>query len=122
MRRAILSAALLVIALVLQLTVVNRLALPGSGAPDLVLLTVVALGLCSGPAAGAVTGFCAGLAFDIAPPGSYLIGQYALVFCLVGYLCGRLSGMANRSALLTTAAAMAAAARARLCPRPSGWR
>jgi len=109
-RRAILSAVLLGIALMLQLTVVNRLRLPGTGAPDLVLLTVVALGLCSGPAAGAVTGFCAGLALDIAPPGSYLIGQYALVFCLVGYLCGRLRGIASRSALLTIAAAMAAAA------------
>ena len=110
MRRAILSAAVLGVALMLQLTVVNRLPLPGAGAPDLVLLTVVALGLCGGPAAGALTGFCAGLALDIAPPGSYLIGQYALVFCLVGYLCGRLRGIANRSALLTIAAAMAAAA------------
>jgi rod shape-determining protein MreD len=105
-----LSAAVLGIALMLQLTVVNRLPLPGGGAPDLVLLTVVALGLCGGPAGGALTGFCAGLALDIAPPGSYLIGQYALVFCLVGYLCGRLRGIANRSALLTIAAAMAAAA------------
>ena len=104
------SAAVLGVALMLQLTVVNRLPLPGAGAPDLVLLTVVALGLCGGPAGGALTGFCAGLALDIAPPGSYLIGQYALVFCLVGYLCGRLRGIANRSALLTIAAAMAAAA------------
>jgi rod shape-determining protein MreD len=105
-----LSAAVLGVALMLQLTVVNRLPLPGAGAPDLVLLAVVALGLCGGPAGGALTGFCAGLALDIAPPGSYLIGQYALVFCLVGYLCGRLLGIANRSALLTIAAAMAAAA------------
>jgi len=109
-RRAILSAALLCVALMLQLTVVNRLPLPGSGAPNLVLLTVVALGLSGGPAAGAVTGFCAGLGLDIAPPGSYLIGQYALVFCLVGYLCGRLRGVLNRSALLTITVAMAIAA------------
>ena len=46
----------------------------------------------------------------MAPPGSYLIGEYALVFCLVGYLCGWLRGAVNRSALLTIAAAMAAAA------------
>ena len=85
MRRAVLSAILLAAALVLQLTVVNRLPLPGGGAPDLVLLTVVALGLCGSPAAGAVTGFCAGLGLDLAPPGSYLIGEYALVFCLIGY-------------------------------------
>ena len=109
MRRAILSPVLLAAALVLQLTVVNRLPLPGTG-PDLVLLTVVALSLCGGPAAGAVTGFGAGLALDIAPPGSYLLGEYALVFCLVGYLCGRLRGSVSHSALLTIALAMAAAA------------
>ncbi len=74
------------------------------------LLAVVALGLCARPAAGAVTGFCAGLCLDIAPPGSYLIGEYALVFCLVGYFCGRVRGSLNHSALLTIAAAMAAAA------------
>jgi rod shape-determining protein MreD len=108
-RRAILSPVLLAASLVLQLTVVNRLPLPGTG-PDLVLLTVIALSLCGGPAAGAVTGFGAGLALDIAPPGSYLIGQYALVFCVIGYLCGRLRGSLNHSAQLTIALAMAAAA------------
>ena len=109
MRRAILWPILLAAALVLQLTVVNRLPLPGTG-PDLVLLTVVALSLCGGPASGAVTGFGAGLALDIAPPGSYLLGEYALVFCVVGYLCGRLRGSVNHSALLTIALATAAAA------------
>ena len=88
----------------------NRLSLPGAGAPDLVLLTVVALGMCSRPATAAVIGFCAGLCLDIAPPGSYLIGEYALVFCLVGYLCGRIRGLLNQSAMLTIAGAMAAAA------------
>ena len=110
MKRALVSAVVLAAALVLQLTVVNRLPLPGAGAPDLVLLAVVALGLCSRPATGAVTGFCAGLCLDLAPPGSYLIGEYALVFCLVGYFCGRLSSAPNRSALLTILAAMGAAA------------
>ena len=110
MKRAILSVVVLAAALLIQLTVVNRLPLPGGGAPDLVLLAVVALGLCSGPAAGAVTGFGAGLALDIAPPGSYLIGEYALVFCLVGYFCGWLRSTVSRSALLTIAVAMAAAA------------
>jgi len=109
-RRAVLSVVLLVVALVLQLTLVNRLPLPGAGGPDLVLLVVVALGLTGGPATGAVTGFCAGLCLDLAPPGSYLIGEYALVFCLIGYLCGRLSSAVNRSALLTILAAMGATA------------
>lgn len=110
MRRAILAAVVLAAALTAQLTVVNRLPLPGAGAPDLVLLAVVALGLCSRPATAAVTGFCAGLCLDIAPPGSYLVGEYALVFCLIGYLCGRLRGATNPSATLTVAVAMAAAA------------
>jgi rod shape-determining protein MreD len=109
-RRAAASVVLLAVALTAQLTVVNRLSLPGAGAPDLVLLTVVALGMCSRPATAAVTGFCAGLCLDVAPPGSYLIGEYALVFCLVGYLCGRLRGLLNQSAMLTIAGAMAAAA------------
>jgi rod shape-determining protein MreD len=109
-RHAILSAVLLAVALVFQLTIVNRLPWPGAGGPDLVLLVVVALGMCSGPAVGAVTGFGAGLGLDIAPPGSYLIGEYALVFCLVGYLSGRLRSAANESALLAVAAAMVVAA------------
>jgi rod shape-determining protein MreD len=109
-KRATLSAALLLVALLLQLTVVNRLPLPGATGPDLVLLVVVALGLSERPAGAAVTGFCAGLCLDIAPPGSYLIGEYALVFCLVGYLCGRLGSSVNQSAVLTILTAMGAAA------------
>jgi rod shape-determining protein MreD len=109
-KRAVLSVVVLAVALVLQLTVVNRLPLPGAGAPDLVLLAVVALGLAARPATAAVTGFAAGLCLDIAPPGSYLVGEYALVFCLVGYFCGRLRGPLNNMVLPTVAVAMAAAA------------
>ena len=97
MRRAALSAIAVVVALVLQLTVIDRLPLPGGG-PDLVLVVVVALGLTGGPMAGLLAGFGAGLALDIAPPASYLLGEHALVFCLVGYGCGRLSGITDRSA------------------------
>ena len=38
---------------------------------------------------GMLAGFCGGLALDIAPPAAHLAGEYALVFCLVGYACGR---------------------------------
>ena len=110
MRRAVLSVIVLAVALLLQLTFVNQLQLPAGGAPDLVLLTVIALALFTSPATGAVTGFGAGLALDLAPPGSYLIGEYALVFCLVGYLCGRIRPLLGESAVMTVAAAMAAAA------------
>ncbi len=76
---------------VFQLTVVDRIAFPGGSGPNLVLLAVAALALASGPMAGALTGFWAGLALDVAPPGSHFVGQDALVFCLIGYACGLLA-------------------------------
>ena len=79
----------LLLAVTLQLAVVNRAPLPGGAAPDLVLLVTVAVAACAGPVTGMLTGFCGGLALDIAPPAAHLAGEYALVFCLVGYLCGR---------------------------------
>ncbi|HEX5296757.1 MAG TPA: rod shape-determining protein MreD, partial [Streptosporangiaceae bacterium] len=75
---------------VIQLTIVDRIAFPGGG-PNLVLLLVAALALAGGPMAGVLTGFFAGLALDVAPPGSHFTGQSALVFCLIGYACGLLS-------------------------------
>jgi rod shape-determining protein MreD len=112
MRRAALAAVLVAVTVVLQLTVINRLPLAGAGSPDLVLLVVVALGLCGGPIPGAVTGFCAGLCLDLAPPASQLIGQYALVLCIVGYTCGRLRGTLGRPPRLSLLALICAAAAA----------
>jgi rod shape-determining protein MreD len=91
--RKALAALILVIALfaavVVQLTVVNRLPLPGGAAPDLVLLLVAAIAVSTGPVTGAVVGFAGGLALDIAPPAAHYAGQDALVFCLVGYAAAR---------------------------------
>ena len=78
-------AVALFAAVVVQLTVLNRLPWPGAAAPDLVLVLVAAIAVSTGPAAGAVSGFCGGLALDIAPPAAHYAGEYALVFCLVGY-------------------------------------
>jgi rod shape-determining protein MreD len=109
-RRALLSCIVVAVALIAQLTIVNRLALPGGAGPDLVLLAVVALALTSGPVPGMLTGFLAGLALDIAPPASHTIGQYALVFCLTGYACGRLAELGEASPALYLAISAAAAA------------
>jgi rod shape-determining protein MreD len=114
MRRVLMSAVLLAAALVVQLTTINGLRLPGGGVPDLVLVVVAALGLASGPAAGAIAGFAAGLALDLAPPASGLIGEYALVFVLVGWACGRLHATLARSAVLPIIIVAAAAAVAEL--------
>jgi rod shape-determining protein MreD len=89
-----------VAAILIQLTVLNTLSLPGGAAPDLVLILVVAIALTGGPAEGMLTGFFAGLALDIAPPASHLVGQSALVFCLAGYAAGRLSGDLGRASWL----------------------
>jgi rod shape-determining protein MreD len=79
----------LVAAVLVQVMLVNRLPLPAGGAPDLVLLAVVAVGVLRGPVSGAVVGFCAGLVVDIVPPTAHLAGLYAFVFALVGYIAGR---------------------------------
>src|SRR5437763_2929831 len=104
MRRVLLPVVLLLAALVLQLTVLDRLPLPGGVAPDLVLLMVVALALSGGPMSGMIWGFCVGLALDVAPPSGHLIGVYALVFCLLGYFCGLVSAELESSVLLPLAA------------------
>jgi rod shape-determining protein MreD len=95
MVRALIAAVLVAVTVVFQLAVVDRIAFPGGSAPDLVLLVVVALALAGGPMTGALTGFWAGLALDVAPPGSHFTGQDALVFCLIGYACGLLADDAS---------------------------
>jgi rod shape-determining protein MreD len=90
-------AVALFASVVLQLTAVNRLPLPGGSAPDLVLLLVTAIAVVSAPVLGAVTGFAAGLAVDIAPPAAHYAGEYALVFCLAGYGAARVGGAVANS-------------------------
>ncbi len=88
---------LLLLALLIQVTLLSNLPWPGAAGPDLVLVVVVALALTGGPLEGMLAGFCAGLALDVAPPATHLIGQYALVFCLVGYGCGRVGSHLSES-------------------------
>jgi rod shape-determining protein MreD len=95
-RRALLSPLILLVAVIGQLAIVNRAPLPGhGGVPDLVLLAVTALGVTIGPMTGLLAGFAGGLALDIAPPGGHLAGEYALVYCLAGYACGRIRDAAQ---------------------------
>jgi rod shape-determining protein MreD len=98
LRRVLLSPLLLIVAVLAQLVLVNRLPLPGGGGtPDVVLLVVAALGVSAGPVTGLLAGFAGGLAIDVAPPGGHLAGEYALVYCLVGYACGRIRDLAQGS-------------------------
>jgi rod shape-determining protein MreD len=109
MSRNALAILVTVLALVLQVAVANRLPLPGEVTPDLVLLTVVALALLNGSMLGMITGFGAGLATDIVPPADHTIGRYALVYCLVGYVCGLVADEMDRSAVVPFVAVAAGA-------------
>ncbi|HEY2506215.1 MAG TPA: rod shape-determining protein MreD [Streptosporangiaceae bacterium] len=112
MRKVLLAALAIAVALVAQLTVLNGLRLPGGGVPDLILVLVASIGMASGPVPGMLAGFLAGLCVDLAPPASQLVGQYALVFCLAGWAAGRLSFVAARSAVRAMIAMMVVVAAA----------
>lgn len=84
-RRFLLGAAAVLSALLLQTTVLARLPLPG-GAPDLLLVLVVAFALAEGPLSGTVTGFVAGLSADLLA--DHELGRAALVLAAVGYAAG----------------------------------
>lgn len=74
--RMLLSVALVVVALVIQVSVLARLQLPGA-TPDLLLLVVLGLAFVYGPVSGALIGFGAGLLADLAPPADHAAGRYA---------------------------------------------
>lgn len=82
-----LRAALVVFsAAMLQVVIVSSL-LVGGGAPDLLLVTVVALGLLRGAVAGAFAGFAGGLVVDLVALDT--LGVSSLVLTLAGFWAGR---------------------------------
>ncbi len=108
--RVLLPAALVVVALVIQVSVLSRLHLPGA-VPDLLLLVVLALAMTYGHVEGALIGFGAGLLADLAPPADHAAGRYALVLCIVGYAAGLVrpdSGQLRSAVLPMTVVAVAA--------------
>lgn len=95
-QRFLLGAVSLVTVLLLQVTVVTRLPVPGAP-PDLVLLLVVAFALAEGPLAGMITGFVAGLLADTLA--DHQLGRLALAYAIVGYVTGLLQDDTERSTL-----------------------
>jgi rod shape-determining protein MreD len=96
--RGLLTVALVVTAVLLELTVLPWLHLPGA-VPDVVAVTVAALGYAAGPVRGAAAGFLAGLLLDLVPPADGLLGLTAVVLVVVGYLAGAV-GDQDRPAVL----------------------
>src|SRR5437868_608177 len=99
----------LLLFLIVELTVLDRLRVFGAG-PDIMLLLAVVAGIVGGPRAGALMGFAAGITLDL-----FLetpMGLSALVFCLVGYAVGNIQGGVLRASwwipVITTLVASAA--------------
>lgn len=99
--RGLLAAVLVLTALVLELTVLAPLGLPGA-TPPLLLVVVASVGIASGEVRGAVVGFLAGVAVDLAPPATGPIGVTAAVLAVIGFVAGSWGYERERGALLTT--------------------
>jgi rod shape-determining protein MreD len=84
-RRLLALAAVLVVAVLIQSTVLARLRLAGVR-PDLLVLAVVAVAMASGPVSGAAFGFSAGLVADLLF--DLPVGVSALVYTAVGFAVG----------------------------------
>lgn len=96
LQRFLLGAATVVTALLLQLTVIGRLPLPGA-APDLLLVLVIAFAFAEGPMAGMVTGWVSGMLADALS--THEIGRLALAYALAGYVTGMLQDDTELSTL-----------------------
>jgi rod shape-determining protein MreD len=80
------AALLLFFAVVVQVTIVGTIGVLG-GAPDLVLVILVAIALLNGAVFGAISGFWAGLLLDVALLGT--LGFTSLLLTLAGFWVGR---------------------------------
>ena len=80
------ASAVLFVAAMLQVVIVSALVF-GGGAPDLLLVSVVALGLLRGSVAGATFGFAGGLIVDLLMLDT--LGVTSLVLTLAGFWAGR---------------------------------
>jgi rod shape-determining protein MreD len=78
----------------------------GGGAPDLLLVVVVALGLLRGSIPGAVLGFFGGLIVDLATLGT--LGVTSLVLTLGGFWAGRYAETTGRGRRLAPVIAVGA--------------
>lgn len=106
--RVALVVGAVVVALVLQVSVLPPLAWRGI-VPDLCLLLVVAAGLARDARFAMVLGFGVGLLLDLAPPAEHTAGRWALALVVVGYVAGlaRQDAVPSRGALAAVVAVCA---------------
>lgn len=95
--RALAAGAAVILALLLQVSLLPHLAWQGV-VPNLALLVVVGAALTQGPQFAMVLGFAAGALVDLAPPADHTAGRWALALTVVGYVAGRVRSEAGPSA------------------------
>jgi rod shape-determining protein MreD len=95
LRRVLVATFLLVLAVLIEVTVLAPLPFPGA-TPTLVLVVVVLLAGQFGAVTGAASGFAGGLMLDIAPPAAGTIGISALLLTVAGYAVGRFAEADDR--------------------------
>ena len=95
-RQAMIIGSAIFLAVMIELTLLSRLGLPGA-TPDLVVVTIVALALAYGPLPGAIAGFSAGMLLGLAPPFDGIFGLEAMIFTIVGLLTGAVVDPRDRS-------------------------
>ena len=83
--KILLKGAIIVVALVIQLTLINSVAILGLK-PDLIMVVVVVFSLLKGEKEGAISGFASGLLQDIFS--TSLLGINALAKTVIGFTCG----------------------------------
>lgn len=97
--------AVVFVAAMLQVVIVSSL-LVGGGAPDLLLVTVVAIGLARGSISGAILGFLGGLVVDLVTLDT--LGLSSLVLTLAGFWAGRYAETTGRDRRLAPLVAVGA--------------
>ncbi len=95
--RVLAAAAAVLLAALLQVSVLSQVSWQGV-VPNLVLLVVVAAGLVRGASFAMVLGLAAGLLLDLSPPADHVAGRWALALVLVGLVAGQVNREARGSA------------------------
>jgi len=83
--KILLKSAIIVVALLIQLTLINSITILGLK-PDLMMVVVVVFSLLKGEKEGTISGFASGLLQDIFSTG--LLGINALAKTVIGFICG----------------------------------
>jgi len=83
--KILLKGSIIVVALLIQLTLINSITILGLK-PDLIMVVVVVFSLLKGEKEGTISGFASGLLQDIFSTG--LLGINALAKTVIGFSCG----------------------------------